>query len=269
MAAAKLPASRSGRSPREIAIEAAKESGRLLLASRSTERRIDSKGRGNLVSDADLLSERTILKLLTSEFPDLTVISEEGDKPTAVSDYAWIVDPLDGTNNFVFGIPFFCVNIALVHGKETVLGVTYDPNRDETFVAEKGKGAYLNGERMRVSRRSTLQSSLLGCDLGYDDSRGREVLDIMCSMWPGVHAFRLLGSSSLGLAYVACGRLDLYFHRFLYPWDIAPGVLLVNEAGGLITDWEEAPATYADTAVIASNGLINVEFQKIARALGE
>ncbi len=256
MSAISLPSSRSGRSALQIAIEAAKAGAQALLSNCHSRRRTQSKGRGNLVSEADFLSQEAILKVLKYEYPDFNIVSEETESPSVISGYTWIVDPLDGTNNYIFGIPFFCINVALVKDYDVLVGVTYDPNRNELFYSQKGDGAYLSDQLMHVSDKDSLGASLIGLDLGYDAIQGREMLDIIMKLWPNVHSVRLMGSASLGLAYVACGRIDLYLHRFIYPWDIASGILLVGEAGGIINDWQGGLATFESQGIIASNDIL-------------
>lgn len=256
MSVINMPSSRSGKSALQIATEAAKAGGQVLLSNFHSRKKTKSKGRGNLVSEVDFLSQEAILKLLKYEYPDFSIVSEEVDPPTPVSGYTWIVDPLDGTNNYIFGIPFFCVNIALVKDHEILAGVTYDPNQNELFYAQKGGRAYLNGRLVHVSDKASLRASLIGLDLGYDAVRGRELLDIIIKLWPNVHGVRLMGSASLGLAYVACGRIDIYLHRFIYPWDIASGILLVREAGGVVSNWQSRPATFESQEIIACNDVL-------------
>ena len=255
-----LPPAKSGKSALEVASQVATEAGKFLLANFSSKRQVKHKSKGNLVTDADILSEKFILEFLHKEYPDFSVLSEESNSSATISGCAWIVDPLDGTNNYTFGIPFFCVNIALVRDEDILLGITYDPVRKELFHAWKGRGAYLNNSPLRVSEESSLQSSLVGFDLGYSHERGEEMLNIVNRLWGGVHCIRAMGSSSLGLAYVACGRVSLYFHRYLFPWDIASGLLLVREAGGEVTDWQGRPASFRDTGLVASNNELRREF---------
>jgi len=254
-----LPLARSGRSALEVAVQAAEEAGKILVAHFRSEKEIRHKGKGNLVTQVDILSEKCIVELLKREYPDHSILSEESHSSTPVAGYTWIIDPLDGTNNYVFGISFFCTNIALAKDGDIVLGVTYDPLRKELFRAEKGQGAYLNDSAIHVSKESSLGASLVGLDLGYSDERGKELLDITSNLWGHVHCLRIMGSASLGLAYVACGRVNLYFHRFVYPWDIASGLLLIREAGGEVTDWEGKPATSQDEQIIASNRELHQE----------
>jgi len=258
-----LPLARSGKNALEVATKAAKEAGNIILSRfSSAKKKIKHKSQGNLVTEADILSEKLILRLLKDEYPGCDVLSEESNSSAQVSGYTWIVDPLDGTNNYVFGIPFFCINIALVKDEDILLGVTYDPLRDELFRVEKGQGAYLNDSAIRVSKGDSLRSSLVGFDLGYSSERGSEMLDIAAKLWGQVHCLRMIGSASLGLAYVACGRVNLYFHRWLYPWDIAGGLLLIREAGGKVTDWYGKPANFRIKELIASNNKLHQEFME-------
>ena len=255
-----LPLACSGKSALEIAIQSAEEAGKILLAHFRSEKEIRHKGKGNLVTEVDILSEKRIVELLKREYPDHNILSEESNSSTPVAGYTWIIDPLDGTNNYVFGIPFFCTSIALARDEDILLGVTYDPVRDELFRAEEGHGAYLNDSAVQVSREGSLGASLVGLDLGYSDDRGKELLAIAGGLRRQVHCLRIIGSASLGLAYVACGRITLYLHRFLHPWDIASGLLLIREAGGKVTDWQGKPATFQNDQIIASNHRLHQEF---------
>jgi myo-inositol-1(or 4)-monophosphatase len=169
------------------------------------------------------------------------------------------VDPLDGTNNFSFGIPFFSVTLAALRDGEVEFGLVYDPLREEMFWAERGEGAHLNGRVLAVSGKDRLQDSLVGLDMGYDDAQGAEMLDFLRQLWPGVFSFRILGSGALALAYVAAGRLDVYMHRRLYPWDIAGGTLLVREAGGVVTDWHGQSPTPNTRQVVAASPALHTE----------
>lgn len=256
-----LPFSIHGESAYAVARHAAAEAGKILKKyhGRPVEMRV--KGKRNLVTEADLLSEKKILQIIGSEFPSHGILSEEAGSSREGSEYTWIIDPLDGTNNFYFGIPLFCVNIALSKRGEVVLGVTYDPMRNETFYGVKGKGSHLNGKRIKVSAVKTLDKASAGVDLGYNTERSKELLDMAIGLWPQIHCLRLTGSSALGLAYVACGRFGLYFHKYLYPWDVASGLLLVREAGGVVTRYDGKPAGIDDAAIIASNPALLKEFQ--------
>jgi myo-inositol-1(or 4)-monophosphatase len=248
-----LSLSRSGMSPLEVATQAAHQAGKVLVDRFHSRKTIKQKSKGNLVTEVDTLSEELILRLLRDEYPDYNVLSEETNSLSTVKEYTWIVDPLDGTNNYVFGIPNFCINIALVNNDDVLMGITYDPIREECFHAEKGNGTYLNSSLVQVSQVGLLKDSLVGFDLGYSDEQGKKMLDIIDRLWGQVHCMRMMGSSALGLAYVACGRMTFYLHRQVYPWDIASGLLLVKEAGGIVTNWEGHQASFQDKKIIALN----------------
>lgn len=255
-----LPLSRSGKTCRGVAIEAVKRAGEILLRDFSSEKEVSRKGQGNLVTGTDILVEKSTIEFLKEEYPDFYILSEESASSSVVSGYTWIIDPLDGTNNYVFGVPFFCVNVALVKDEDVLLGITYDPVRRELFVAEKGQGAFLNGSAIQVSQEKLLRESLVGLDLGYSQEQGEELLQVASALWWQVHCLRLIGSASLGLAYVACGRFNLYIHRYLYPWDIASGLSLISEAGGKILDWEGKPSGLFCREIIAGNESLCREF---------
>jgi len=255
-----LPVAKSGKNHIDVAIQAAKDAGEILLFNFGSSRQIEHKSQGNLVSEADLLSEKFIVEFLTGEYPGCNILSEESNASAPITDCTWVVDPLDGTNNYVFGVPFFSVNVALVKGEDILLGVTYDPLRRELFRAEKGQGAYLNDLPIKVSKESSFKAAMIGFDLGYSREQGSEMLDAADKLWWHVHCMRLIGSSALGLGYVACGRISLYYHRFLFPWDVASGLLLVREAGGKVTDWQGNPASYRSREIVASNSKLHREF---------
>ncbi|MFQ5826234.1 MAG: inositol monophosphatase family protein [Dehalococcoidia bacterium] len=254
-----LPLSRTGRPALEVATQAVRAGGEVVAGHFRIPQKTKLKGRGNLVTETDLLAEKAILELLRSEYPEHRILSEESESIAVDSPYTWIVDPLDGTNNYSFGLPFFCVTLALASGDDILLGLTFDPLRQELFQAEKGKGTFLNGSPITVSRRTELQRSVIACDLGYDAERGGQMLDKARDLWPGMHSLRIMGSGALALAYVASGRIDIYLHRCLYPWDVAGGILLVREAGGLITDWQGEHLTINSREVVAANPVLHGE----------
>jgi myo-inositol-1(or 4)-monophosphatase len=255
-----LPLSQSGKSALEVAIEAIKQAGEILLAYFPGEKKVRDKSKSNLVTEVDILSEKTIAKFLQNEYPAYPILSEELAPFTPVTGYTWIVDPLAGTNNYAFGIPLFCINIALVKDQDILLGVTYDPLRKELFQAEGGKGAYLNNSPIHVSNKASLETSLLSFDPGYEVSQGKKLLGLVARLWPGVHSLRSMGSSSIALAYVACGRVDLYVRSDLRPWDIASGILLVREAGGKVSDWQGGKASLHSKEIVAANTQLLQEF---------
>jgi myo-inositol-1(or 4)-monophosphatase len=251
-----LPLSKSGRRPLEIAAEVIKQAGEILLSHSHSIKEIKDKGKNGLVTEVDILSEKAIVDVLTNEYPEYNILSEESTPTTPVTGYTWIVDPLAGTNNYAYGIPLFCINMALAREKDVLLAITYDPVRGELFRAEKGRGAFLNDLPIHISKKTSLQTSLLCFDPGYDAIQGRKLLDFITRLWPGVHGLRAMGSASIALAYVACGRIDLYIRSYLHPWDIASGLLLVNEAGGKVSDWQGIPADLQTKEIIAANSTL-------------
>ena len=246
-----LPRSRSGQTALQVCESAARRAGELVMERFRTDVEVSLKGRANVVTDADLASERLILNYVTDEYPDFGVLSEESDPVAGVSPYTWVVDPIDGTRNFAEGIPHFCIVVAIADGDNVVAGVTYDPVRDEMFAAQQGAGAYLNGQPIRVSDRRNIDEALLGFDLGYDFGQAKHLMEMVSGIWPQISGYRLMGSSALSIAYTAAGRIDLYAHHSLSSWDIASGILLAREAGARVLD----RATLQD-ATLFSPGLI-------------
>lgn len=248
-----LPLSRNGLSTVNVAIKAIKESGRYVRDSFHKEKIVKNKGRNNLVSNVDIQSEKVIIDILKDEYPEWDIISEESFPDKKSHNYSWVIDPVDGTTNFIYGIPFIAINIALKFQGSVIIGLTYDPLRDELFHAEKNNGAYLNGNSIKVSDISDINKAIISCDLGYDFNKGDYALEIVRKLWGQALCIRILGSAALGLAYIACGRINVYFHRSVYPWDIASGLLLVEEAGGIVNIPGDLPDSGITTPLIASN----------------
>ncbi|MFC2059121.1 inositol monophosphatase family protein [Chloroflexota bacterium] len=260
-----LQASRSGKSAFEVATMAAMAAGEIIKAGLSEEKQVTYKGKANAVTDVDLEVDGAIKSLLHDEYPDHGILTEESAAIKSASGYTWVIDPLDGTNNYAFSIPFCSTVIALAKGEDVLLGLIYDPLRDEMFSAQKGKGALLNGSPIHVSRKTSVQDALLGFDLGYVEEKGRRTLEFLTALWRRMHSIRIMGSGALGLAYAACGRVDLYFHPLLYPWELTCGRLLLTEAGGTITDWEGKQLRIAESSVIASNSTLHAEFLSLIK----
>jgi myo-inositol-1(or 4)-monophosphatase len=244
---------------RRVAVETARAAGRLLLAELRGPRSIRYKGAPtNLVTEMDARAEALILEQMAAAFPDDGVLAEEGGARAGRSGRRWIVDPLDGTTNYAHGLPIFGVSIALETAGRIVLGVVYDPNHDELFVAERGAGAWLGDVRLAVSATTVLDESLLATGSPYGI---REIPDNNLAEYAAfslrARGVRRMGSAVLYLAYVAAGRLDGYWELVLGPWDLAAGSLLVEEAGGRITDVRGGPIDLAAPSVVASNGRIH------------
>jgi len=256
---------------------AAREAGALLREMLGTHISIRSKGvRSNLVTEADTQSEALIRKLIAQEFPDDALLGEEGGAKAGSGTGRWIVDPLDGTTNFAHGYPFFAVSIALETRGERTLGVVYDPLRDECFAAARGRGAWLNGVPIRVSRVETLARALAATGFPYDvHERPEDTLAVFAPFLSRVQGIRRDGSAALNLAYVACGRFDVFWESKLHAWDVAAAALLVEEAGGRVTDFAGGPMPVDAFEVAASNTVLHAELlsvlagiQRLARPRG-
>lgn len=249
----------------QVAFQAIKLGAAITLEHFEQAKSLEYKGKGNIVTEVDKLSEEIILGLIRKEFPDHNILAEESAAIEGDSQYTWVVDPIDGTMNYSTGIPWFSISIGLLKGSEPVVGMIYAPLRGELFWAEKGQGAYVNDQRIHVSERTDLSRCTIGMDLGYDDQRALRSLDIARIFRPQVQAIRMMGSAALGLAYAAAGRFDLYNHCLIYPWDIAGALCLVPEAGGFITDWEGNPPTIWSKEIVASNRFLLDTFVKTAQ----
>ncbi len=242
----------------KVAERAAREAGRLVLEMRKSERIVQKKGIVDLVTDTDRSSEELIRKIIESGFPDHSFRAEEGTELAGQSKYLWLVDPLDGTTNYAHGYPVYCVSLALLKDDEIIVGCVYNPNLDECFTTEKGKGAFLNGERIHVSRTEKLDDSLLATGFPYniretDDDNLKE----FTAFYKKAQAVRRAGAAALDLAYVACGRFDGFWEFRLSPWDIAAGILLVEEAGGKATSYFGDRYDIFKGELAASNGRIH------------
>jgi myo-inositol-1(or 4)-monophosphatase len=243
-----------------IAVEAAKEAGRYLKYSVGKVKSIEMKQgeERNLVSEIDKTSEAKIISIIKRHYPNHAILAEESGASSPSADYKWVIDPLDGTTNFLHGVPIFCVTIAIEYKGEIVAGVVYDPNLEELFTAEKGSGAYCNGKRMRVTQTSDLMSSLLVTGFPYDIAQNPDnaVGHFVNFLMEG-QGLRRLGSAALDLSYIAAGRFDGFWEVNLNPWDMAAGVLFVHEAGGKVTDFSGVPSSIYNKQVLATNGSIH------------
>jgi myo-inositol-1(or 4)-monophosphatase len=244
----------------------AREAG-LLLKSRLNDRHtIDFKGEIDIVTEADRMSEALILSAIHRQYPRHDVLAEESSATQNGSSFRWIIDPLDGTTNYAHGYPVFCVSIALEIKGEICLGVVFNPMLDEMFVAEKGGGATLNGHSLSVSRTAILSHSLLATGFPYDIRENKDNnINYFTQMARKVQAIRRAGSAALDLAYVAAGRFDGFWELKLMPWDTAAGCLLVQEAGGLMTDLFGLPFHLQSPHVLATNGLLHQDMMAVFR----
>src|SRR4051812_13025437 len=224
-----------------FAIETARDAGRLLLEKFGKGIAVSKKGDINLVTEADLASEALIIERIKSHHPKHFILAEESGNSVAVGGDAawkWIIDPLDGTTNYAHGYPCFCVTLALEHNGEIVIGVTYDPTRDELFSAERGQGANLNLKPIHVSDTEELGDSLIVTGFPYDFKSKPQFARHLTDFLVASRGVRRDGSAAIDMAYVACGRFDGFWEEGLNPWDMAAGVLLIEEAGGRITRYD-------------------------------
>jgi len=246
--------------------DVARNAGSFILSERErfTSGMVEVKGRNDFVSHVDKGAEKIIVEQLKHLLPEATFIAEEGTEQRSKARYCWVIDPLDGTTNFIHGMPFFAVSIALMDGDTPIVGVVYELNRDEMFTAWKDGGAWLNGSAMAVSQTADIASSLIGTGFPYYDYH---LLDQYLALFKHLMQFsrglRRPGSAATDLAYVACGRFDAFYEYSLSPWDVAAGILLVQEAGGLISDFKRGSDYLFGKEIIACNPHVMEEMQTL------
>lgn len=250
----------------ELATTIAKKAGQYQLAQLHAPHHVEYKGDINLVTEVDKACEKMIVQAINQQYPDHDILGEEGMALRKQSDYRWIVDPLDGTTNYAHGYPLFCVSIALEHKGEIILGVVYEPNLDELFTAEKGQGSFLNGTRLVASKTSTVAKSLLSTGFAYNV---REVPDNNFKNFEkfifNAQAVRRDGVAAVDLCYVAAGRYDGFWELYLWPWDMAAGKLILEEAGGRVTRFDGSRFFVEDKEILATNGLIHDEMVRLLK----
>ncbi|MEJ7577317.1 MAG: inositol monophosphatase family protein [Pyrinomonadaceae bacterium] len=250
-----------------FAMQTAREAGRILAERFGRRIQITQKGLIDLVTEADLAAERLIIERIESYYPRHAVLAEESGatvrEGAEASEYKWIVDPLDGTTNYAHGYPCFCVSIGLEHKGKIIIGVIYDPTRDEMFAAERGAGATLNGRPIRVSDTNDLNGALLCTGFPYDvrdrGDFGRHFVNFINH----AQAVRRDGSAALDLAYVAAGRFDGFWEEGLRPWDVAAGALIIEEAGGRVSHYDNADFDIYTPPLLASNGLVHEAMMRV------
>lgn len=249
----------------EVALAAAAEAAGILTA-REGAAEVREKARADLVTAVDEASERAIARRIRGSFPDDAFIAEEFSASAQTTERRWIVDPIDGTTNFVHGHPFSCVSIGFLDDEGPAAAVVHAPFLGEVYTATRGGGAYLNGRRIHVSGVSESSAALLATGFPFKEGKGdpEVFFRLVAEVLRTTHGVRRAGAAALDLAYVACGRVDGYFEVGLSPWDVAAGALLVSEAGGIVTAWDEDSATAIDSGrVLASNGLIHPWLQRV------
>lgn len=221
-------------------------------------------GESNLVTQIDKASELLIVNFVKKNYSSHGILAEEGSNVKGSSDYLWVIDPLDGTTNFAHGLPIFSVSIGVQKNNETIAGVIYDVMKDELYSAEKGSGAFLNGNKINVSKNSILTQSLLVTGFPYDINDNPEhAFERFTALTKASRGMRRLGSAAVDFCYVARGIFDGFWEIHLHPWDMAAGMLIVEEAGGKVTDFESNPTNIYTKKVLATNGLIHKDMIEI------
>ncbi|MBC7131894.1 MAG: inositol monophosphatase [Roseovarius sp.] len=252
-----------------VMLKAARKAGRLLLKDfgEVENLQVSMKGAGDFVSRADIAAEKALKAELTGARPNYGWAAEEGgEEPGTDPTRRWIVDPLDGTTNFLHGLPHWAVSVALEHKGEVVAGVIHDPVRDETFFAEKGAGAWMNDRRLRVSARNRMIEAIFATGLPFGGRADLpETLQDLARLLPACAGVRRWGSAALDLAYVAAGRYDGFWERRLNAWDLAAGILIVREAGGLVEPLRKDGDILGDGEVIAANEAMFDKFARVIR----
>jgi myo-inositol-1(or 4)-monophosphatase len=253
-------------SHRQVAVKAAERSGRILRKRFGNISQIRKKAAQEIVTEADTESEKEIITVIRSHFPEHEILSEETGLRKGASGFKWIIDPLDGTVNFAHQVPIFCISIALAFQDEIVLGIILDPLKDELFSATKGRGAQLNGQPILVSAVATIADSLLVTGFAYNL---REIFEPVITRYGNclrvAQGMRRLGSAALDLCYVACGRFEAFWEQHLKPWDTAAGTLIATEAGGMVTTFANQPYTIDDAEILATNGHIHREMLELLK----
>ena len=251
-----------------IAVKAARRAGSII--NRATQDldllTVQRKGNHDYVSEVDKMAEQAIVETLLEAYPDHAILAEEGGAQ-GNSEYVWIIDPLDGTTNFLHGLPQFAVSIALQHKGLLSQAVVFDPSRNELYTATRGRGTYLNDRRLRVSKQTRMEDALIGTGFPYHDYSFMDTyVKILKDLMPKVAGVRRPGAASLDLAYVAAGRYDGFWEGGLKQWDMAAGILLIQEAGGLVTDFEGGENVLSSGNIVGGNPKIFAQLLSVIQA---
>ena len=250
---------------KSLMLKAAREAGKAALRYYGNVGKLMYKEPRSIVTKADILSEKIIMEAVRKKFPNHNFLTEESGDIKKGSEYTWIIDPIDGTTNFVSNIPYFAVSIALAKNDEPVMGAVYNPCTNEMFFAEKGKGAYLNGKRLHVSKKNELKNALADFDTPNEAEISRKTFCIMARNYGMFRGIRNFGAAVLNLCYIASGKFDLYFSLSLKPWDVAAAKLIVEEAGGRVTNLDNKKWNIYDNTLVASNKILHNKFIKLLK----
>ncbi len=249
---------------KSLMLKAAKEAGKVILKNYENIGNIKFKSPRNLVTKADILSEKIIIKTIRKKYPNHNFLTEESGSIKNGSEYTWIVDPIDGTTNFVAKIPQFAVSIALARKNEIIMGVVYNPCTKEMFFAEKGKGSYLNNKKLQVSKKHRLEDCILGFSLASNNlEKGKKTLGLLRKNYGAFRALRNFGSAALNLCYVADKKFDLYFNLYLNAWDIAAAKLIAEEANAKVTNLNSKKWAINYKNIVAANNILHKRFIKL------
>lgn len=250
----------------QVAINSSKAAGDFVLKNMQRATKIDFKGRVNMVTGVDKGSQEIIVSKILKEFPGAGILAEESGESNVESDFKWIIDPLDGTTNFVHGFPCFAVSIAVEINGRIKVAVVHDPYHQETFYAIEGGGAYLNGSRIRVSQVNRLINSLLATGFPYElNEYFYKNMEIFKALYQKCQGIRRAGAATIDMCYVACGRFDGYWEFYLNPWDVATGYLIVKEAGGKLSNASGREFSIYGHEYVATNGLIHDEILSVIK----
>ena len=252
----------------EVAVDIAREAGAILRVEFGRPKEISYKGEVDIVTESDRRSEALIVSRLRKHFPEHGIIAEEGANVAGIK-YCWHVDPLDGTTNFAHGYPCFAVSIGLIEDGVPIAGVVFNPVSSELFTAARGEGSFLNGTRIHVSSVKELAHSLVATGFPTHHRRQTANINYYWEFTQRSHGVRRDGSAALDLCSVACGRFEAFWEFGLHSWDTAAGILLVREAGGIVTDLADGPHHAGDPEILASNGHIHREFLQVAAGIAE
>lgn len=253
----------------EKVIQISREAGEIIREGFGTNFSVEYKTNlSDLVTAIDKKSEAAIINFVKKEFPNHAVLAEESGEQKTSSEYLWVIDPLDGTANFAHGLPIFSVSIGVQKNGETICGVVYDVMRDEIYSSEKGSGSFRNGQRLQVSSNDNLRKSMLVTGFPYDIADNPDyAIERFSAFLKSSGAIRRLGSAAIDLCYVAAGVFDGFWEVYLNPWDMAAGILLVEEAGGIVTDFNGNPMSIFNKQILASNGKVHSEMLKILHSV--
>jgi len=252
----------------KFSIEVAKEAGKIQMSHFGNISSLEKKSTNyDLLTEADKQSENYIIKQITLKYPLHSILSEEQGETNNSSEYKWIIDPLDGTTNFVHNLPIFAVSIGLQQNNRTICAVVYNPAVDKCFYAEKDKGAYLNKDKLSVTTSITLSNSLIATGFPYiHDNRYDLSFEIFKELYGKTRGIRRLGAAALDLCFVAMGRFDAFYEFELKPWDICAGSLIVSEAGGVVSDWNGLKAPDSGVRILASNKKVHCEIIEVLKS---